>query len=369
MVVGAGIVGASIAYHLARRGSDVTVLEALQPGSGASSHSFAWINATSKSPASYHDFNRKSMEMWGRFAEQLEADVCLRWGGQLRWESSPGPAQGLRELVRQLQTWGYPTRLIDEAELRELEPSVVPGQVAAAAYSEMDGQVEPQMVVDACLLRATEMGARVVPGTKATSFSMTPEGDGNRRVEAVLTERSTEPCDVVVLAAGTATTDLAAEAGIAIPQQISPGVVIRTTPVERLLRTAVVVYTPNLSQDRPEIHLRQCIDGSVIIGEGTQENMAQDDSQDHADKLLATASRYFPGLGNTVAVPVPVGYRPMPLDGYPVLGFSQEATNAYIALTHSGITLAPLVGELAAQEIVDGVRAEILKPYRPDRFA
>ena len=68
----------------------------------------------------------------------------------------------------------------------------------------------------------------------------------------------------------------------------------------------------------------------------------------------------------------------MPLDGYPVLGFpaqgspasgsGEAAPNVYIALTHSGVTLAPLIGEVAAIEIVDGVRVEGLAPYRPERF-
>jgi glycine/D-amino acid oxidase-like deaminating enzyme len=59
----------------------------------------------------------------------------------------------------------------------------------------------------------------------------------------------------------------------------------------------------------------------------------------------------------------------MPQDGYPVLGFPEAAPNVYIALTHSGVTLAPLIGELAAIEIVDGARVEVLKDYRPERFA
>ena len=106
-----------------------------------------------------------------------------------------------------------------------------------------------------------------------------------------------------------------------------------------------------------------------MIGEGSQESLARDDSQSHADALLARASRHLPALADgATAVPVPVGYRPMPADGLPILGFSAAAPNVYIALMHSGATLAPLVGELAAMEIMDGARVDILKPYRPERF-
>ena len=115
-----------------------------------------------------------------------------------------------------------------------------------------------------------------------------------------------------------------------------------------------------------------------MIGEGNQESLRRDDSQDHAEDLLGRAIHYLPSLAGARAITVPVGYRPMPLDGYPVLGFpaqgspasgsGEAAPNVYIALTHSGVTLAPLIGEVAAIEIVDGVRVEGLAPYRPERF-
>ena len=65
---------------------------------------------------------------------------------------------------------------------------------------------------------------------------------------------------------------------------------------------------------------------------------------------------------------MPVGYRPMPIDGFPVLGFSPKAPNVYLALTHSGVTLAPLIAQLATMEIVDKARVDQLSDYRPERF-
>jgi len=368
VVIGAGIVGASIALHLARRDVSVTVLDKAEPGSGASSHSFAWINATAKNPIAYHDFNRRSLEMWDRFALSLGTDVGLRWGGQIEWEADSQRAQSLRHRVKQLQEWGYPCRPIDEAELRELEPGLNTGTVTAAAWSQLDGHVEPQRVVDACLSSAAEFGARVHANTQVTGFALGRAG-GASRLESVRTSTGDISCDVAVLAAGVDTTHLAATAGVKIPQQESPGVVIRTGPLPKLLRTVPVVYAPPVDAGRPEIHLRQTSEGRVMIGEGSQESLARDDSQEHADDLLDRASRYLPGLKGTKAVPVPVGYRPMPLDEYPVVGFTEPVPNLYVALTHSGVTLAPLLGELAALEIVDGVRVEQLAPYRPERFS
>jgi len=187
-------------------------------------------------------------------------------------------------------------------------------------------------------------------------------------VQTVQTAQGEIACDAVVLAAGTETTALAALAGLHIPQEESPGVVVRTDPQPRVLQTVSVLYMPPVDAARPEIHLRQLADGTLQVGEGSQESLARDDSQEHAEALLARATHYLPALAGARAIPVPVGYRPMPRDGFPVLGYPEPVPNLYLALMHSGVTLAPLVGELAAMEIVDGARVQLLDAYRPERF-
>ena len=385
VVIGAGILGAAIAWRIAARGLRVTLIDRGKPGGGASSHSFAWINAGAKEPIGYHNLNRRSLDMWPRFAAALGDDgdpdnVGLRWGGKAAWETAPDAAAALIARVRQLQSWGYPTRLIDAAELAELEPALDIGPasgIVAAEYSANEGQVEPQLVVDAALRRLSEREAGVMAGTAVTGFVSDGDGSGGgNRIVAVRTTAGEVAADVVVLAAGTDTTALAALAGVNVPQAESPGVVIRTTPMPRLLHNVPIVYAPPLGDGRREIHMRQCADGRLMIGEGDQESLAEDDSQAHADDLLARAAEYLPGLAGTAglagaaAIPVPVGWRPMPLDGYPVMGFAGEAPNLYVALTHSGVTLAPALSELAALEICDGARADaVLGAYRPGRFA
>lgn len=370
-VIGAGIVGATIAWRIACRGYPVTVIDKAEPGSGASSHSFAWINAGAKEPLHYHNLNRRSLDMWQRFAAGLADDgdatsIGLRWGGGMSWEAEEDAAQRLISRVRLMQSWGYPSRLISASELSELEPSLNTGTVAAAEYSENEGQVEPQLVVDACVRRLAEWDATVHTQTELVGFS----SDKNGRIVAVNTTSGDIECDFVVLAAGTETSALASMAGVDVPQAESPGVVIRTTPVPGLLRNVPIVYAPGLGDGRQEIHIRQCADGRMMIGEGTQESLAEDDTQAHADDLLERACNYLPGLAGAKAIPVPVGWRPMPLDGYPVMGFTAEAPNLYIALTHSGVTLAPVLSQLAALEVCDGVNADdVLSPYRPTRFA
>ena len=303
--------------------------------------------------------------MWDRFVYHLGIDVGLQWGGKISWESTEEKAKTLREQVSQLQRWGYPTRMVDASELASLEPGLSLGPVVAAEYSEIEGHVEQERVVHACVTRVVEGGGGMHDNTQVTALPVTPS---DQKVRVVETDRGEIPCDVVVLAAGTEMTKLAALCGIHLPQEESPGVVIRTSPLAQLFQSVPVVYAPALDAEHSEIHIRQTSDGVVMIGEGSQESLREDDSQAHADDLLARATQYLPGLATATAIPVPVGYRPMPLDGYPVLGFVNAVPNVYIALTHSGITLAPLIGELAAIEIVDNVQAEVLSAYRVERF-
>jgi len=362
-VVGAGIVGATIAFRLAARDAEVTVFDKGRPGFGATGHSFAWINATAKTPRSYHELNRRSMGLWDRLVRDLATDVGLRWGGQLEWTASKEAAATLEAGAAQLQEWGYPCRLLTERELRLLEPGLTPRSVTAAVFHDLDGQVEPALAAEACLQRAERLGARLELGIPVIAIGASPV--------MVQTASASVEADVIVLAAGTGTTALAATTGVNVPQEESPGVVVRTNalpPIFKAFNSATVVYAPPLEPGRQQVHIRQCADGTVMIGEGSQESVSLDDSQAHADELLSRAREYVPALAAAKAVPEPVGYRPMPLDGYPVLGFCPDAPNLYIALTHSGVTLAPIIAELATMEIMDGARVQMLDEYRTERF-
>ncbi len=365
VIVGAGIIGATLGYHISRRaGMTVTLLERDLPGAGASGHSFAWVNGFGKDPRAYHTLNRRSLDMWYRLAHQLDADIGIHYGGEMRWENDPRRATQLRQRVRQIQTWGYPCRLITRAEMLALEPHLHPGDVLAASLSEADIHVETDTFIDVCLRRACEAGAVVYSQTAVTGFVVR---DGS--IAAVKTVDAEFPCDVVVLASGVQTTELASLAQVQIPQQQSPGIVMKTTPCVEVLHNVAVIHAPAIDEKHQHLHLRQLSDGSLRIGQGTQEGINRDDSQQQADALLDRARAYLPTIGDARAIPTPVGYRPMPLDGFPVLGFTEAVPNLYVALMHSGVTLAPLVGEMATLEIVDDVRVDWFASYRPERFS
>lgn len=125
IVVGAGSVGANVAYRLAQRGARVTVLDAGAPGASTSGASFAWINAFRKTPRNYHDLNTASMKEHAALTEELGHGAWHHQHGGLHWEESAEGQARLRETADRLEAWGYPIEVVSPQAARELEPDLV----------------------------------------------------------------------------------------------------------------------------------------------------------------------------------------------------------------------------------------------------
>ena len=361
-VIGAGVVGGSVAYHLSEFGANVTVFDRSSAGSGASSHSFAWLNAFGKAPRHYFDLNHRSMELWSRFVDKLGQDVGLKWGGVVTYCSGKDGSAELLEQCNKVQEWGYAARLISREEFAILEPDMNIGPFELGVHTMSEGHVLPTKVAEACMDKVIEFGGKVHLNSSVERISSVG-GEVHLDVDG-----ESVVFDKVVIAAGTDATHVASTAGINLPQRVSPGVVARTAPLPSIIKNLSSLYLPPSEPGENPIHIRQDHDGVIMVGAGDQENESDDDSQEYADSLIERAVNYFPALLGTKALRVPVGYRPMPIDGLPVLGFSKKANNVYITLMHSGATLAPIVGSLAALEIMTGTEADCLEPYRPSRF-
>ena len=156
VVIGAGVIGSTIAFQLTRRHRNVTVVEGKQPGSGATLASYAWINSRDKSPREYHDLNRRSLDMWPRFAQDLSADIGLRWGGEMRWSATEEGAETLLNHAQELRSWGYPVIEMTKEQARVMEPGIVMEPFTSAVYCGIEGHVDTQRVVRACLNRVQQ---------------------------------------------------------------------------------------------------------------------------------------------------------------------------------------------------------------------
>jgi glycine/D-amino acid oxidase-like deaminating enzyme len=349
VIIGAGIIGASLAYHLAKRGARVTIVDAQYPAAGASGKSFGWLNATfSKRPRSYFDFSMLGLDGWHRLEQELAGDLKVQWGGSVAW-FPPGPdAEQLRRDVLQHRQWGYAVRPLDESEVRGLLPHVAPGPIGVACHSEPEGAVDPIHAVSVLLERSRQFGVDIRYPCHATRFD-----------RAIHTSQGAIDADTVVLACGVGSPQLAQLAGVNVPLKDAPGVLVHTTPQRPLIDRIV---------QAPGVHFKQQLDGRIVAGgqivggAGTAQTPKADELE-----IFARLGEFLDFAG--AIEQVTLGYRVMPADEYPIIGFADQCPNLYVAATHSGVTLAPAIGELAALEILDGVPQPQLAPYRPGRFA
>ena len=121
IVIGAGVIGASIAYYLSAAGARVTVIERGRPGGGTSGTSTAYVNAVLKRPEHYHRFSRLGVEAYDRLEDDLGPNSGIGARGALHWPGSmPG---GLRTFVRTLaefEDWDYPHQVLSPDEAAEV---------------------------------------------------------------------------------------------------------------------------------------------------------------------------------------------------------------------------------------------------------
>lgn len=368
VVVGAGILGISIAYHLTLHGAQVTIIDAGQPGEGATRVAFAWLNAYGKTPFSYHDLNRRSIDMWAGFAHRLGIDVT--WGGELRWAATAAGAAALVTQAGAMQAWGYPTRILDADEVRQLEPDLHFDGFTAASYTYSDGHVDTTAVVRACLAAARERGAVLRAGSAVTGVEIERGRSGAARAAGVRVGEAAVPCDVVVLAGGADMPALAEMTGIQVPHYHTFGATLLTQPLPPLFKNIAVLHSPRERQ--PLINVRQLPGGVVMVQSGAPDNTQEGDrgaTDAEAVQIAADARAVMPMLRDIEIAEVRRGRRPIPQDGRSIVGFAPEVVNVYVATTHSGITLTPLIGAFAAIEIAHGARIDLLAPFRPERFA
>ncbi|MDE1990954.1 MAG: FAD-binding oxidoreductase [Rhizobiaceae bacterium] len=349
IVIGAGIIGASIAWHLSRAGASVTVI-ATKAGGEATPNSFAWINASWGNPEFYFRFRHRSMAEWTRLATEVPG-LPLSWCGGLCWDL---PQPELENYAAEHGRWGYGIKPIDRAASAAIEPQLADPPVFALHVAE-EGAVEPVAAAKLLLEDAARHGAKLLYGEEVTRLLL----DGEK-VIGVETTKGTLTADQVVLAAGANTVAFAASIGVDVPLEAPPGLIVHSHPHPPLLNGLVMA---------PELHMRQTAEGRIIAGSDYGGMEPGENPGKSADALFAKVKAMFRD-GETLELDFhTVGYRPTPKDGFPIIGGVDAAPGLYLAVLHSGVTLAPLVGLLAAKEIIEENQDPELAPFRLSRFA
>jgi D-hydroxyproline dehydrogenase subunit beta len=367
VVIGAGVLGASVAARLADAGMLVALLDQDEPGRGTSRWSFAWVNSNDKGPKPYHDLNHAGVRAWAELAPGLDAAAWYRPAGNLELAASAAGRAELAARVDRLTRWGYPARLVDAAEAAEIEPALLrPGPEVTAAWFPGEAYLLTEPLIQRLVAHVTSRGGTVLTGEQGRVTSLAP-GQVRTAAGDVLA------ADEVVCCAGRWTPGLAALAGAAgtvplvawdTPGSPAPALVVRIGPVTPAAPTRLV-HAPTVFL-RPHsgglLHL-EAPDVPVDL------HTPEAEVHDRAGELLSRARRTVRGLDEARIVACQVCVRPLPADEQSIVGRPPGAEWLYVVVTHSGVTLAAHLSRLVAAELTSGAPAAELAPYRPGRFA
>ncbi|MFF8918189.1 NAD(P)/FAD-dependent oxidoreductase [Streptomyces sp. NPDC015032] len=333
LVIGAGIVGASIAHHLARSGRRVTVLERSSAAEGVTGKSFAWIGFAKSAAAAYSDQLRgRAAEEFDRLKRELTEPVGLRSCGAITWEETEAET---REFIDSHHALGHPIRLLSREDVLAREPSLLKAP-KVAAYAPGDVGVDPAAFTRALLRAAEENGATVHPGTDALSLLT----DGTE-VRGVSTAHGPVYGSTVVLATGTETPRLAASTGAVVEIDASPCCLIRYSTPYPLVNGIL---------SGPDFEIRQLDDTTLIAAEDVPEGF-ENDPRELARPTLRAIRRLLAGGNEVELLDAAIADRPVPRDGRPLLGYAEGVSGLYLAAAHPAMILSGAIGAHVAQEL------------------
>jgi sarcosine oxidase subunit beta len=370
--VGAGVIGASIAYHLSRRGIRPLVIEKDDPGAGASGACDGLIFLQSKKPGLHLALALASRRRFDGLKEALGGGIEFRAAGGICLIESEAEFAAMRRFVEQQRTGGLEVELIDGEEVRRREPCLS-DKVIGATYSALDAQVNPYALTFAFLAAAKAGGARVVTG-EAVRAVVVAAG----KVRAVVTDKERITTGTLINAAGAFAPEIGRMAGIEIPITPRRGQILVTAPVPRILRHCLISaqyiaakFDPAIAAAGMGFSVEQADSGNLLIG-STREFVGFD-RRTTFEGIRTIAGRIAPVIPALRRVPVIrtfSGLRPYTPDGLPILGSVAAVEGFIMAAGHEGdgIALSAITGELIADLVATGRTGIALDPLRLERF-
>ncbi|WP_257347479.1 NAD(P)/FAD-dependent oxidoreductase [Pseudalkalibacillus decolorationis] len=349
IIVGGGVIGNSIAFHLSERDQEgILVIDKNFPLSGTSGSTQAWVWVHNKTPASYAEFSMYSAELYPYLSRKI-GDVEYKRTGGLSPFFTEKDLEKAHKLAQKYSELGIKIKVLNKEEVLAKEPSLSP-DVVGATFSKVDGNINPFRLVD-LLIRASKK-----QGVAYSYYNRVLDIERTENAFIVHTQKETYLCKKLILAGGAWSKELGSYLGIHVPVKQVRGQIMVTEPLAPLLN-----YTIS--------GMRQAINGEVLIGYSMEE--VGFDRRGTLDVIQETANmaiRYVPSLANANVVRCFSGIRAMPKDGYPIIGHVPGVQNLYVAAMHSGITLAPLIGTLMTELILDGETSIPIDDYSITRF-
>ncbi len=352
VIIGAGAVGASIAYHLARRGArDVVVLEREMVGSGSTSKAAGGIRVQFGTRVEI-EFSLRSIDFFKRFDDEMGVPCDYRQEGYLILLFDEADLACYRKNVAFQTSLGADVRIIGPDEARAIVPELNVDDVLAAAWGPMDGHASPNDVVQAYAARARERGVRILEGTPATAIEL--EGD---RVTAVLTPDGRIETPLVVNAAGPQAPLVARMVGLEVP--VDP----RRRHIFVTDEFSGVRHPMPLVIDRKSGFYCRSEQGQVLMSAGdvgTTTEFSASVDWSMLGETVDKAVRRIPALEGASIRHAWAGLRPLTPDEHAILDWAPDLRGLYLAVGFCGhgFQHSPATGQVVS-EILTGAPPSI----------
>lgn len=372
-VIGAGIIGCSIAYHLSQYELDVTLVERGDIAAGSSGACDGLVFLQSKKPGIHLELAMASRRSFDQLAKSLPEPIEYKPTGGMVVIETAEELDAMAQFVQAQQEIGLDVTLLDAKQARRREPHLA-HHILGTAYSPLDGQVNPIALTLGFAMGAKSRGVRVITATRAVGIHTTAG-----RVSAVETDAGRIETDLVVNAAGAHAPDIGKLVGLTIPIKPRRGQIIVTEAVAPMISHCMISakyiaakFNPELAKGGGEgISIEQTDNGNFLLG-STREFAGYDKSTTTGglQRIAAKTAGIIPALERVNVIRAFAGLRPYTPDGLPILGPVDAVPGFMMAAGHEGdgIALSPITGELIAQLIATGRSDFPLDTFRLERF-
>ncbi|MGZ9724166.1 NAD(P)/FAD-dependent oxidoreductase [Rhizobium miluonense] len=363
IVIGAGAIGCSVAYHLAKEGATVTVVDPEGLRAGATLTSFAWLNCHDKKPEDYYRLVMRGNLAHRELGEEIGHANWLRLTGALEWW--PADTQKAKDhsvRLNRLRSYGHPIEILNADDVISLEPDVSRSSLEGceAVFYPTDASVDTVVYRHVLMREAERRGTRLIEARVHNLLERS-----GRIVGVRLDNRSELEADYVINCAGCAINTVGAELGHAVPLEWKPGMTVITdvsrNNVSRIMKAPEIYIKPERA-GRLLLHAKSA---DLTLKDIT----AFDAGEAGARQIAALVENVLPTVGGVKITAIRISVRPYPADGMPVFGPLPGIEGYHVAVTHSGISLSPLIGQAAVEEILYGRTSKDFELFRPTRFS
>ena len=364
VVIGGGVVGCSIAYHLARRGQrDVVVLEREAVGSGTTSKAAGGIRSQFPTETEIR-FSLEAIGVFERFAEEFGVDIGYRRIGYLFLISDPADLAGYRERMTLQRRLGVDVREITPADAQAMVPALRVDDLIAAVWGPTDGMAGPAEVTNGFARRARELGARIVEGVTVTGIDVAHGG-----AQGVTTSQGAVSAPLVINAAGPSAARIGRLAGVDVPVQPRRRHIFFTEPFPEIPGPVP------LTTDRASgFYFRKEME-QLLLSPGDVEDIGEDFDvpMDRAriDETVEKALHRIPIVEKARIAGGWAGLRPLTPDDHAIIGWAPGVDGFFLAVGFGGhgFQHSPATGRYVAEWLTDGAPSMDLSLFDPERFA